>query len=220
MVAAGPGSSPAGTRAAAATMADAYARTSGRASCADRAPGVRPHQCDDRNHRGGQDPDAARRGHRRGRRNCGPTSTLTRRARCGGPRRGATRDVRRDRVGRHGRRAAAAVHQRATVVLNLPLESRRASRRTDVAGPVERRPHAAHPLAARSSDWRPRCRRVEAGLRRRPRRGLHAARDAIVALGERSGALLATSAVARASSSASRSRWTCRAGSPRRWQPS
>ena len=52
-------------------MADAYARMSGRLARADRAPGLRADQRDDRHHRGGQEPHAAaraRRRHRGGRR--------------------------------------------------------------------------------------------------------------------------------------------------------
>ena len=52
----------------AATMADAYARTCGSVAAVTRPPGLRPHQRDDRHHRGGQEPHAAARARRRGRR--------------------------------------------------------------------------------------------------------------------------------------------------------
>ena len=63
----------------AAVMADAWARLTGRPGLVSRAPGARADQRDDRDHRGGQEPDAAdRAGRRRGlRRRAGPTSAST-----------------------------------------------------------------------------------------------------------------------------------------------
>ena len=106
-------------------MADAYARVSGRLGVAERPPGPRPDQRDDRHHRGGEEPDAAggpRRRHRRGR---GPVQLPHRPGRAGhrasarSPS-GCTRPGPRSRTpsGRSGR----SIVERRTVVLNLPLD--------------------------------------------------------------------------------------------------
>ena len=61
----------------AATMADAYARTSGRVARGIGAPGLRTHERDDGNHRGGQEPHPDDRDRRRGER---PAVELLRRS--------------------------------------------------------------------------------------------------------------------------------------------
>ena len=55
----------------AATMADAYARMSGRVAVRDHAPGLRVHQRADRHRRGGEESDPADRAHRGHRERCG-----------------------------------------------------------------------------------------------------------------------------------------------------
>lgn len=96
---------------------------------------------------------------------------------------------------------ATAVHQRATVVLNLPLEIQaRDLPDGQSAETVELSPAPPPPTPSPSE-----VERLAAALSAASRpvfvagRGArsHAARDALSALGERSGALLATSAVAR-----------------------
>ena len=90
----------------AATMADAYARMSGRPAAVTRAPGLRPDQRDDRHHRGGQEPHPAGRPGRRGDRSRGRTSTSTRRR---WPRRSARCRCGSTRPATAAEQAAAAV---------------------------------------------------------------------------------------------------------------
>lgn len=94
-----------------------------------------------------------------------------------------------------------AVHQRATVVLNLPLEIQAHELPDGQSTETVELPLAPAPPTPSQSE----VERLAAALSAASRpvfvagRGArsHAARDAIVALGERSGALLATSAVAK-----------------------
>ena len=94
-----------------------------------------------------------------------------------------------------------AVHQRATVVLNLPLEIQAHELPDGQSTETIELPQAPAPPTPSQSE----VERLAAALSAASRpvfvagRGArsHAARDAIVALGERSGALLATSAVAK-----------------------
>lgn len=94
-----------------------------------------------------------------------------------------------------------AVHQRATVVLNLPLEIQAHELPDRESTETIELPQAPAPPTPSQSE----VERLAAALSAASRpvfvagRGArsHAARDAIVALGERSGALLATSAVAK-----------------------
>jgi thiamine pyrophosphate-dependent acetolactate synthase large subunit-like protein len=94
-----------------------------------------------------------------------------------------------------------AVHQRATVVLNLPLEIQAHELPYGQSTETVELPLAPAPPTPSQSE----VERLAAALSAASRpvfvagRGArsHAARDAIVALGERSGALLATSAVAK-----------------------
>ncbi|HEX6054637.1 MAG TPA: thiamine pyrophosphate-binding protein [Intrasporangium sp.] len=96
---------------------------------------------------------------------------------------------------------AAAVHQRATVVLNLPLEVQALELPDRESTETIELPQAPVPPTPSPTD----VERLAAALSAASRpvfvagRGArsYAARDALIALGERSGALLATSAVAK-----------------------
>ena len=183
-------------------MADAYARMTRPGRGADRAPGLRADQRDDRHRRGGQEPHAAARAGGRGDAAARRTSTSTR-TRWRGP---SARSPMRitsaetavdEAVGGGSRQPCTSG---APSLLNLPLDGPGAGGAVRLAAPATPPAPAAPVEPERRGPGAARGRAAggaAAGVRRRPRRPVGPRGTPQPPLAGRCGALLATSAVAK-----------------------